>query len=312
MNQKQKNLLTRTWMVCLTAFLCCALWGSAFPCVKVGYELFSIAAEDVASQIVFAGMRFALAGVLVIGIGSIVNRKFLCPKKSSLGMVGKLAMVQTVLQYLFFYVGLANTTRVKSSILVASNVFFSILIASLLFHYEKLTVPKITGCILGFAGVVIINLTGAGMDGGLCLTGEGFILFSALAYAFSSVLVKKYSAKEDPVALSGYQFLLGGIVLTACGLAMGGRVHGFTMASTGLLIYMAMISAVAYTLWSILLKFNPVSKVAVFGFMNPVCGVVLSALILNEKNQAFSVQGFAALVLVCIGIYQVNHVSEKG
>lgn len=221
-------------------------------------------------------------------------------------------MVQTVLQYLFFYVGLANTTGVKSSILVASNVFFSILIASLLFHYEKLTVPKITGCILGFAGVVIINLTGAGMDGGLRLTGEGFILFSALAYAFSSVLVKKYSAKEDPVALSGYQFLLGGIVLTACGLAMGGRVHGFTMASTGLLIYMAMISAVAYTLWSILLKFNPVSKVAVFGFMNPVCGVVLSALILNEKNQAFSVQGFAALVLVCIGIYQVNHVPEKG
>ena len=200
----------------------------------------------------------------------------------------------------------------QNSILVASNVFFSILIASLLFHYEKLTVPKITGCILGFAGVVIINLTGAGMDGGLRLTGEGFILFSALAYAFSSVLVKKYSAKEDPVALSGYQFLLGGIVLTACGLAMGGRVHGFTAASTGLLIYMAMISAVAYTLWSILLKFNPVSKVAVFGFMNPVCGVVLSALILNEKNQAFSVQGFAALVLVCIGIYQVNHVPEKG
>lgn len=106
MNQKQKNLLTRTWVVCLTAFLCCALWGSAFPCVKVGYELFSIAAEDVASQIVFAGMRFALAGVLVIGIGSIVNRKFLCPKKGSLGMVGKLAMVQTVLQYLFFMWGL--------------------------------------------------------------------------------------------------------------------------------------------------------------------------------------------------------------
>ena len=73
---------------------------------------------------------------------------------------------------------------------------------------------------------------------------------------------------------------------------------------------MAMISAVAYTLWSILLKFNPVSRVAVFGFMNPVCGVVLSALILNERNQAFSLQGLLALVLVCFGIYQVNRVAK--
>lgn len=103
--ETKKNRLTHPAVVCALALLCTFLWGSAFPSVKVGYELFSIAAEDMASQIVFAGMRFALAGVLVIGIGSIVNRKFLCPKKSSLGMVGKLAMVQTVLQYLFFMLG---------------------------------------------------------------------------------------------------------------------------------------------------------------------------------------------------------------
>lgn len=310
MNSKQKNLLTRTWVVCAVAFVCCALWGSAFPCVKVGYEMFSIAADDVAGQIVFAGLRFAMAGILVIFIGSLVNRRILLPKKSSVGMVGKLALVQTVLQYLFFYVGLANTTGVKSSILVASNVFFSILIASCLFGYEKLTASKMAGCVLGFAGVVVINLSKNGFAGGLHLTGEGFILFSAVSYAFSSVMVKKYSAEEDPVALSGWQFLAGGILLTACGLAAGGRVGGFTPASGVLLFYMAMISAVAYTLWSILLKFNPVSRVAVFGFMNPVCGVVLSALILNERNQAFSLQGLLALVLVCFGIYQVNRVAK--
>lgn len=310
----QKNLLTRTWVVCLVAFLCCALWGSAFPCVKIGYDLFSIAADDVASQIVFAGLRFALAGILVLLIGSLVNRRFLRLRKKSFGMTGKLAMVQTVIQYLFFYIGLANTTGVKSSILVASNVFFSILLASCLFRYEKLTGSKMAGCVLGFAGVVVINLTGGGFSGGIHLNGEGFILFSALSYAFSSVLMKKYSLKEDPVALSGWQFLFGGIFLTVCGLLMGGRMAGFTPASVSLLIYMALISAVAYTLWSILLKFNPVSKVAVFGFMNPVCGVVLSALILNEKNQAFSLQGLAALVLVCIGIWMVNRAekAEKG
>ena len=308
----ESGKLSQGKYVLLLAMVSCFLWGSATPSIKIGYQWFSIDSGDPWSIILFAGIRFFLAGVLVILFQSLSRRQFLHPQKEAIPAVFTLSMAQTVVQYLFFYIGLAHTTGVHGTIISGTGGFLSILLASLLFHYEKLTVPKITGCILGFAGVVIINLTGAGMDGGLRLTGEGFILFSALAYAFSSVLVKKYSAKEDPVALSGYQFLLGGIVLTACGLAMGGRVHGFTMASTGLLIYMAMISAVAYTLWSILLKFNPVSKVAVFGFMNPVCGVVLSALILNEKNQAFSVQGFAALVLVCIRIYQVNHVPEKG
>ena len=69
---------------------------------------------------------------------------------------------------------------------------------------------------------------------------------------------------------------------------------------------MAMISAVAYSLWGILLKYNPVSRIAVFGFMNPVFGVILSALLLGENNQAFSLYGLAALVLVSLGIFLVN------
>ena len=87
---------------------------------------------------------------------------------------------------------------------------------------------------------------------------------------------------------------------------MGGRVSGFTIPSSLLLLYMAMISAVAYSLWGILLKYNPVSRIAVFGFMNPVFGVILSALLLGENNHAFSLYGLAALVLVSLGIFLVN------
>lgn len=134
----------------------------------------------------------------------------------------------------------------------------------------------------------------------MSFTGEGFILISALSYAFSSVLVKKYSASESPITLSGYQFVLGGIVLSLAGFAGGGRIHGFTPVSVLLLLYMAMISAVAYSLWGLLLKYNPVSRVAIFGFLNPLCGVILSALLLNEKNQAFSLAGLVSLVLVAL------------
>ena len=304
--KNKEAMLQKNWVVALLAMVCCCLWGSAFPCIKIGYEMFGIASADIASQILFAGARFALAGVLTIAIGSAISRKMLFPANTSWGMVFKLSMAQTVIQYLLFYIGLANTSGVKASIIEASNVFLAILMSALVFHYEKLGKGKILGCLLGFAGVVLINLNGAGIEGSMTFMGEGCVLLSTLSYALSSVLIKRYGQKENPVTLSGYQFALGGIIMAIVGFAMGGELHGFTVSSTLLLIYMAMISAVAYSLWGILLKHNPVGKVAVYGFMNPVFGVILSAVLLKEQNQAFTIQGLISLILVCIGIYVVN------
>lgn len=302
--------MQKTIVVWIGALLCCALWGSAFPCVKIGYRLFEIASEDIATQILFAGCRFTLAGVLTILLGSLLNQHVLIPKKESLGKVLKLCMMQTVVQYLFFYVGLANTTGVKASIIEGVNVFVAILIASLLFHQEKLTVQKILGCVIGFAGVVLVNLTGGGLDMSFRFKGEGFIFLSTVAYAFSSVFLKRYSKEEDPVTLSGWQFLAGGVIMIICGFWFGGRFPAVSGKGMAMLVYLALVSAVAYSLWGILLKYNPVSKVAVFGFMNPVCGVILSALLLDEKN-AVGVTCLVALVLVCVGIYIVNYGTEK-
>lgn len=301
-----KNTLTKTPVVCALAILCCILWGSATPSIKIGYELFSIASDDTASQILFAGMRFVLAGILTILFGSILSRKALVPKKKSIPFIVKLAMVQTILQYIFFYIGHAHTSGVKAAIINGSNVFLSILFAVLIFKYEKMTLVKLIGCIAGFAGIVIINLTGGGIDMHMSFLGEGAILISAAAYALSSGMIKKYSQDENPVVLSGYQFFLGGLVMSIAGLAAGGKVTGFTFGATMLLIYLAMISSVAYTVWGILLKHNPVAKVTVFGFTNPMFGVLLSAIFLGEKNQAFGIQGIIALVLVCFGIFIIN------
>ena len=304
--KNKETFLQTGWVVALLAMVCCFLWGSAFPCIKIGYALFHIAADDTASQIVFAGARFVLAGILTISIGSILSRKMLFPASNSWRMVIKLCLVQTVIQYLLFYIGLANTPGVKASIIEASNVFLAILISALIFHYEKLGVGKIIGCLLGFAGVVLINLNGTGFNGSMTFLGEGCIFLSTLSYALSSVLIKTYGRHENPVTLSGYQFTLGGIIMTLIGFSMGGKLHGFTVQSIMLLIYMALISAVAYSLWGILLKHNSVSKVAVYGFMNPVFGVILSAVLLKEQNQAFTIQGLVSLILVCIGIYIAN------
>ena len=139
----------------------------------------------------------------------------------------------------------------------------------------------------------------------MSLAGEGCILLSALSYAFSSVMIKRYSQLENPVTLSGYQFVCGGIILSAIGTCMGGKVTGFGVFPVFLLLYLAFISATAYTIWGILLKYNPVGNVSIYGFMNPVCGVILSALLLNEKK-SFQLSTIAALLLVCAGIWIVN------
>ncbi len=305
----KEQFMTKTVVVWLGALLCCALWGSAFPCIKIGYQLFEIPSDATATQILFAGCRFTLAGILAIIIGSVLNHKILIPKQGSWGKIAKLCMLQTVAQYLFFYIGLANTSGVKASIIEGVNVFISILVASLIFRQEKLTARKMLGCIIGFAGVILVNITG-GIDMAFTFTGDGFIVLSTIAYAFSSVMIKRYSQEENPVTLSGYQFVLGGLIMVVCGLLMGGRLTVISGTGIAMLLYLAVISAVAYSMWGVLLKYNPVSRVTVFGFMNPVFGVILSAFFLKESDSV-GVVCILALILVCAGIYIVNRAPKQ-
>lgn len=305
-NADSHPFFSKTIIVWAGALVCCFLWGSAFPSIKIGYQLFNIQNTEIGSQILFAGVRFFLAGILAILIGSVIRRKFLFPKIASWGKVIKLSSLQTIGQYVFFYIGLAFTTGVRGSIVEGTNVFVAIFVASLLFHQEALTAKKIIGSVLGFAGVVIINISGNSLGGeGMLWLGDLLVFLSTFCYAFSSVLLKRYSTDEDPVVLSGYQFVVGGLVMAVIGLVFGGRLTLITGKGLWLLGYLAFISAVAYSLWGILLKYNPISKVAVFGFMNPVFGVILSALFLKEGS-VMGIASIIALLLISTGIFIVN------
>ena len=301
----ERPLLTRTWCVALLAMVSCGLWGSAIPCIKIGYELLGIASADVPSELLFAGLRFMLAGIIAIAAASVAERRFICVKPSSAGMVVRLSLAQTIVQYAFFYIGVSHASGVKGTIVNASSTFLTILLATLIFRQERLTGRKLVGCLVGFAGVILVNLTGD-LGGAMSVTGEGFILIASLSYAVSSSLIRVYSQHENPVALSGYQFLLGGTVLAAAGFALGGRFAQVTPAGLGMLFYLACVSGIAYSLWSILLKHNPTSRVAIFGFMNPIFGVVLSSVLLGEAGALPWLQTLVALALITAGIIIVN------
>ena len=299
MNQK----LTHTGIVALIALLCCILWGSAFSGVKLGYAEMQISENNWASQMLFAGVRFFLAGLMALLVGGIAEKKLIIPEKKSISKILIISLFQTILQYFFYYIGLAHTTGVKASIIVSANVFIAILIASIL-KQEKLLAKKIIGCIIGFIGIILVNFS-SDMDLHLNFLGDGFILLCTIASGFSSVFMKKYTAQgENPVLLSGWQFAFGGAVMWLIGIFAGGNLF-ITRKSLLILFYLAFVSACAYSLWAVLLKYNPVSKVTVFGFLNPLCGVIISSILLHETG-VFNWQGITALILVCIGIIIVN------
>lgn len=307
-----KNKLTNKYSVFIGAALCCLLWGSAFPMIKKGYAFFQIPSNSPSSQILFAGIRFALAGILTILFGSVLSGKPLLPKRTSWKMIGTLAFFQTFLQYILFYIGLAHTTGVKASIIDGASAFIAIIIASLVFHQEKLTGRKITACIIGFAGVILANLSkNTESIFSFNILGDSFIFLSTIAYAVSSVLIKNYSLKENPVTLSGFQFLAGGIVMILCGALTGGNLPSVTSGGILCLIWLAFVSAGAYSLWGILLKYNPVSQVTVCSFMIPVFGVLLSALIAGETGQASGTNIIISLFLVSAGIIMINFENAK-
>lgn len=299
-----KKIYTNPFFVAIAAIFCCALWGSATPFIKLGYQLI-LPVKDTASTILFAGVRFTFAGILTILIYSIARRKILLPKKANLGKIATVSCFQTVIQYLFFYIGLANTTGVKGTVLSASNAFFSLLVASLIFRQEKLTLKKIAACCLGFAGIIIINLDG--LDFNFNVTGDGFVLLSTIAYGVSSVLMKRYSKYEDPVIISGYQFFAGGIVMILAGAALGGHIVINGVQAALILTYLAFLSAAAYSIWGILLKYNPVSKVTIYSFCIPVFGVLLSQLMLTEAAEVSLLNLVVTMVLLCGGIIMLNY-----
>ncbi len=304
MEKNNKSIYTNTLVLTLMALLCCALWGSATPFIKIGYELM-LPENNVQSIILFAGIRFTVAGLLTVLIYSVAGRKFLVPKKESVKHIVKISAFQTVIQYIFFYIGLANTTGVKGTIASGSNAFFALLISALVFKQEKLNLRKIVACILGFAGIICVNLKG--LDFNMNFTGDCFVIFSAISYAVSSVLMKKYSKDENPVILSGYQFIIGGIFMIIVGIVFGGVVSLVSAKGVGVLIYLSFLSAIAYSLWGILLKYNPVSRVTIFTFTTPVFGVILSKLMLTESGGVSAINLIVTLVLVCSGILLLNY-----
>ena len=290
-------------VVIAIALLCCLLWGSAVPAVKVGYTMLAISPADTGSLLYFAGIRFVIAGLMLLAWAGLTGKSIALDRRG-VGEVSVLGLISTAAQYLFYYVGLAHSTGVKVSITTSTSTFFSVVLAHFLYAGDRLTWRRVVGVVFGFLGVVAVNLSPHGLDFAFALLGEGFIVVAALLFAVASIVGKRISQHMDVTVMTGWQLAIGGLVLAIAGFAMGGHLGAIDWQDVLLIAYLAALSAAAFSLWALLMQHNPVGVVAIFNSTIPLFGVTLSALLLGDP--LFEWKNLAALALVVSGIWLVT------
>ena len=272
------------------AILCNMLWGSALPFIKMGYRMFAIDSSDTATILCFAGVRFMMGAALVWLAGLALNRRPLpMPRGKQLAVCCGLGLWQTAAQYFFYYSAAALLTGAMGGIINSTQSFRGVIVAHFLYgNADRMTPRKALGCVLGFGGVLFATLGNYGSG-----SAKG-ILYMLLASAIFSVRVLNLGC--------------GGFALAVIGFAMGGSLHPQQAGAIPVLLVLAFISGAGYVLWALLMKNNPISRIAIFGLIIPIMNVLLSALLNGEP--LFEWQYIAALALVCAGIFLVNRAPQ--
>ncbi len=296
-------------VIFILATFSCILWGSAFPALKVSYAALDIGSAGFAVKLQFAGYRFFLAATYLLVFILATKRSLRIDKSVILPLVA-LGLVQTSLQYLFFYNGLSNTTGVKGSIMTSLGTFFSIVLPHFYYANDKMTKQKWAGLSLGFLGVIYINLAKGPIDGGFSFWGEGLLVLAALTGAVSSIMAKELSGKLDTVIMTCYQMFIGSSTMIAFSwLKLGGNVIHLTGDIVPIFLHLALISSAGFGIWFTLLKNNAISKVSIYKFQIPIWGSMLSAFFI--PGETLSSETLFSLLLVSSGILLVNIPQRK-
>ena len=143
-----QKLLRNKWLAYAISILCMFLWGSAFPAIKLTYRELNIQGGDYFSMIFVAGIRFTIAGILVLMLMFIFDRKNVNQMIIKFPYLLKLGIIVTTLGYLFFYIGTGNTSGMKAAILTSSSTFL-VVIFSQFFLDERFDLYKFIDIILG-------------------------------------------------------------------------------------------------------------------------------------------------------------------
>ena len=290
----------------LLASLCQALWGVVFPVIKKSYELFSI--SGVGSTLLFASIRFMIAGVILLLLDTLMEKRFPVLDKKGYASVFMLGTIQTGLAYAFQYIAMISASSINCSILNGTGVIFSTIIAHFISKDDKMNGRKALGGVLGFIGVLVCFLWGGKLEG-FSLKGEGLMLLSILTFVTGTNLSRIVTTGIKSVVVSGYNLLVGGAELFILSLFLGGRIGNGGLYGIMCLVFLSLTSCVCLYLWTALSSANSVSKVAVFQCINPITGAIAASLLLGEN--VFQPKYIVSVLLVVISIIIITKGRKK-
>lgn len=305
-----ENIFKNTKLRPLLAGFCAFGWSLAYPLIKIGYQEFQIGASDIGKKMLFAGIRFIFAGLFVILFCHFKGIKSEKNTKSVLLLLIALAIVNTTLHYMFAYIGLGYNSSSRSIILDSMGGFFLIILSTIIFADDKMSMNKVIGCALGILGIISINIKpGENFFADITFLGDGMILLNACCAAVGGVITRFISKKMNVIVATGSSMTLGGILLFIIGLIMGGKPD-FAISVKGIIvmIILILISSLCFSVYNELLSYHPMSKIAIYNALIPVLGVIFAALLLKEQLKW---QYFIAVATVAIGIYLVNGKREN-
>lgn len=290
----------------LLASLCCLLWGTAIPVLKISYQELNIDSMDLFSKILIAGIRFSISGVILFSYYLLKVKKIPKFNKESFLPILYFGLLNTTLQYIFFYMGVANTGAIEGVLLDTSKPLIVVILAHFLLRNDSISSWKIVGLIVGFLGIIIANISNVNnLSIELSFMGEGMLFASSFVNALAVIYGKKIMSKINYLVLNTYQFMFGAIILLVIGIIGAKGYHlEFTTKAMVLLVYSGFLSAVAFAVWYKLIDMYTASSVTIYIFLVPVFGSIISSIVFIEET--FKINTVISLILVSIGIIFVN------
>lgn len=290
----------------LLALCVMALWGSLYPGVKIGYTAFGIDGRSVADILLFASLRFFLCGLLVTGYCLCRRKTVPMPGKKSVRGILLVGVFAIILHYAFSYIGLSTTDSSKTALLKQSGSLIYVCFAFLFFKDEEFSIYKLLGALIGFCGVMAINVG----PGTLRFSpGDVLILGSSACTVAANIMSRRFGRQVSPLWMTGLSQLFGGLVLLVVALAMGGRLPRISWEGVLVFAYICAASILSYTLWYSVQKNSELSKLFIIKFAEPAFACVIGAVLLGEN--IFRLQYLLAFLLISLGILTGHHSAKR-
>mgnify|MGYP003623232496 CR=1 FL=1 len=281
LKQRARNNSELNTSIKLLAVLACIIWGSEFAGAKIGFEY--------APPIYLSGMRFTLAGLLLVPV-MLINKVDLRGALKHWRFMLLFAFIQTFLQYGLFFMGLNKVPAATSAVIIGAGPLFVAIMAHLTLDNDKLTARKIAAIALGLTGVVFISFAkGSMLSGGKSFyIGIGLLVLSNIIGSYTNIMVvKKKEYNIHPMALTSFANFTGGLMLLLTAFIVEKPVIEIYPAKFYVaLLWLAFIPASAFSIWYTLLQ-KPgvkVSELNMWKFLVPVSGAILSWILLPGES----------------------------